>query len=573
MLARRERSRDAAIEPVRQCREAPVAMRRFHISILAWILLVGLSDAPPCAAADAPTPTISTLSVEPKSIELARFEHDPVEVFVIAPIADGEPPSGTFDLSFTASPGLEVKPGERLERTGDAMWPVTVRAVGDAADESGVDFRLAYTPPPNSSAPGSTAATIQLARGRLAVKVAPSRASSPADDAELSIKTDTIDINEYFSTRAYLVVKNKSNYPFSVDQLEFECPKFLNVVPQAESAKVAAHESWRLPLDIEIAKNISSDGASVAQRNRCGRDTGKDATSPQLGEWLILASVTLRRGEGSHEQKGVAVIDQKVKVGVPGVSDVLKVLDLPSIFLVPGALVVAAWSLLLGGEAAAGRKWLEWKNSSFWLVAVTLSIAIFGGLSLLPRGPNFLLGVFDTTQIALLWIGSIGGGAATCLAYQGWTAHRKSRRAARAETERRRHEPLPDDEPIDILQKLQRARLSLTLARYRRDLGGGLTQDIYVTGLPSPEAHAWIVPRMLLRQVASDDQANEQVQRIVAANKNPDGLGALIAALQAGLAQKQVRLEWERSVVRGPMLEATDRLGTELGPQSPVHSA
>ncbi len=333
--------------------------------LLAWLLVVLPSPFQGLASDEAAAP-VSTLVVDPATITVARFDRNSVvNVSVIARATGAADLPADARLSFTASPGLEIKIGDRAVAADDIVWPVSVRVTGDAPDASGVDFRLAYaiaaaapgrdtaatpaittTPAPAApthrrqgrhrtqpvwSASTTTRATtqatpaaptIRLQRVRLAVTVMPGRDASPDADADVSIKTDFPNITYGVPGKAYLLVKNKSSYPFTVNMPAIANPDFLAVTVApllADRTSVPPHETLRVPLDISIPASEKS----------------------RVGEWLILASVTLRRGEGVGERTGTAVVEQKVTVGVPGVTDVLKALDLPSLLLVPGALVLA----------------------------------------------------------------------------------------------------------------------------------------------------------------------------------------------------------------------------------------
>lgn len=520
--------------------------------ILAWLFVVFLTSPWPCLANEERATPVSALVVEPATIKIPRFDHDAVtEATVIARTTGAADLPADLDLSFIASPGLEITLGERVASAGDIAWPVRVRVTGDAPNDSAVDFRLAYSIAAKESDSGAaTAPTVQLQRARLEVKVEPGRAASPVDDAELSIKTDATAISEGVPLRAYLLIRNKSNHPFAVETLSIDKPKFLTVVKMQDKADVGPHDTLRVPLNIEIAKD----------------------EKPQIGDWLILASVTLTRGEGKFKRRGVAVVEQKVQVGVPGVSDVLKVLDLPSFLLVPGALVLATWSLLFGAGETGKPKWLEWKSSSFWVVSITVSIVIFGTLSELRIGPDFLV-AFSVRDVAWLWLGCVGGGAVTLALYRGAEKSWGAYRAARAEAERRAREPLQSDKPIDILRKLERANLPFYLPSHTRTVAGQ-DQQIFKLGFPAPEGKAWVVPKMMLRQRAQEEPAKHQMQQIVAENNRPDdGRAELVAAVEKGLQKSWISLGWEGGELSRPEPLLDDQLGPAGSTTSPINVA
>lgn len=524
-------------------------MRLSTCLILAWLFFAFLTSPWPCLANEEGAAPFSELVVEPDTIKIPRFGQDAItEVTVIARTTGAASLPADVDLSFVASPGLELTLGEQLAGAGDIAWPVRVRVTGDAPDESAIDFRLAYSIAAKGSGSDPAAMPIvQLQRARLAVMVEPERSASPTEDAEISIKTDDIAITESASLRVYLLIRNKSNYPFTVETPVIHHPKFLTVTNIQKRASVGAHDTLQVPLDMEIAKG----------------------EKPQIGEWLILASVTLTRGEGKFERTGVAVVEQKIKVGVPGVSDVLQALDLPSLLLVPGALVLATWSLLFGAAQTGKFTWLEWKSSSFWLVSITVSIIIFGALSQLRIGPDFLV-AFSVRDVAWLWLGCVAGGGITFALYRGGEKGLAGYRAARAETQRRAREPLQSDKPIDILRKLERTNLPFYLPSYTRTLAGQ-EQQIFELGFPAPEGRAWIIPKIILRPQSEDEAVKRLVAQISASNNRPsDGRAELVAAVEKALQQNWIRLDWEAGELSRPETLPADQLGNAGSKKSPI---
>lgn len=497
------------------------------------------------SSADSGDAPIASLAVMPAKIELDRFGAAPFDVAVVAHVTGVGRLPADLELSFSASPGLDVRIGKPLSKLGDIVWPVRIAVNGDAADAGAVDFRLAYP-----AASGAEKPLVQ--RASLDVQVEPARHASPVDDADVSIKIDAADISEDVPIRSYLVVKNKSNQAFTVAALGIAGPKFLNMRYDMKSAVVAGHGALRVPLDI-----------SVAAPERA-----------QIGEWLILANVTLTRGEGNHRETGVAVAEQKVKVGVPGVSDVLKVLDLPSLLLVPGALILATWSLLLGAIGAGKYTWLEWKSVSFWLVAITLSIAAFAVQNFFGFGPNFLV-AYGISDVAWLWFGSVGFGVASFAL--GLAAHWSWRRFRdwRAKISRQAHEPLAADEPIDTLRKLLEKNLPLYMPSYARlPPPDGREQAIFKTGFAESDGKAWIIPKMLYAQAPGGSDATQLMIAIGNANDQADSRpAALVELLAEGLSGGSITLTWENGAIGSPTQMPADGFAVGVPPASPLEWA
>ncbi len=326
--------------------------------LLTAAALYSLAD--PASAEARPQP-----AVEPQAVALWRFDGTAARVLVIA--GDGGSQDGIRDLRLfhTATPGLAVETEPAKDAPpGQAVWEVSVRAAADAPDRGFADFYVSGRGPPGD--PGGPATWLPAGYARLTVGVQPPRDASPLADAELSIETDSATADEYAPAIAYLKIQNTSNHPLRFADIEVLAPPFLDIEPALRQAEIAPHATLIVPFELKLNDR------------------------PRIGEWLLLASVTVARGSGPLEQRGIGVVEQTVAVGVPGVSEVLKLLELPSVLLVPGALILATWSLLLGGGAQNQPGWLQWKTSSFWLVAITLSIGVFGALTLsdCPRSPG-----------------------------------------------------------------------------------------------------------------------------------------------------------------------------------------
>ncbi len=93
--------------------------------LLAGVAVVFLASAQP-SLADTKDAPISSLVAAPATIKLARFDRLAVAETALISRITGVGPLN-LELSFTASPGLEVQIGERLAKSGDIVWPVHVR--------------------------------------------------------------------------------------------------------------------------------------------------------------------------------------------------------------------------------------------------------------------------------------------------------------------------------------------------------------------------------------------------------------------------------------------------------------
>ena len=256
---------------------------------------------------------------------------------------------------------------------------------------------------------------------------------------------------------------------------------------------------------------------------------------------------------------GTAVVEQKVTVGVPGVSDALTAIGLPSLLLVPGALVLATWSLLLGTEEAAKFKWLDWKSSSFWVVSITISIIVFGIIYYMWSA-NLLI-AYNVKDVAWLWIGSVSLSAVT------FGLNRALKELLACYTE-----PRPKDEPIDIMKKLQRANLPFYLQSYVRTSNNNQKQTIFRLTFSAPNGKVWVIPLMLLAQLAHNKDADALMLQIDDKNRQADDKGrdALVENLKKGLGENWISFKWQGGEVGRPSLLSVDHLGEAVTSISPI---
>lgn len=482
---------------------------------------------------------------------------------VVARVTESGNSLDNLALSFTSSPGLEVSVAGRSSSAGDIVWPVNIRVIAGAPDHGVVDFRLAYSvlPPATDgdAAPPLGRRETHLQRAQVAVSLAPGLDASPTSDAEVSIKTNFASIAHNAGGTAYLTIKNNSNYQFAVDKVNIDLPEFMTAKPDCPNSErtsrgalcrllgeVQPHATQEIPVDITIPNET------------------------RLGDWKMLASVTLRRGEGGDQRFGTLTVEQPVTVGVPGVSDVLRVLDLPSLLVVPGALVVAMWSILTVGADANRPNWLTWKSSGFWVVAVTISICMFG----LARwfGVDFLT-AYNAEDVGALWLASVAGGGVSFFIYKGALKGAKVFRIRLAEKERQAREPVKGDFPLPLLKKLHRANLPFYLQAFDRD-GKSQKQQLFKLAFAAPDGKAWVIPKLLVTRLGNGSEAAEALKRISAENDKPNDLGGLILELQQSQKGGLVELKWEDGEVTGPtLLPAGEIVNPASGPESPLELA
>ena len=105
---------------------------------------------------------------------------------------------------------------------------------------------------------------------------------------------------------------------------------------------------------------------SVAVQTRATLNPG---TQP-----LVLQLTVELGAPGARRTDQILVVDT-VDLAVPGLSDVLKLIGVPALFLLPGVLVLVAWAWIgagLDGRLAPP----DWTKLPFFVLAITISGAI-----------------------------------------------------------------------------------------------------------------------------------------------------------------------------------------------------
>jgi hypothetical protein len=517
-----ERSR-AAVELMKILSAKRVDQRGFLSPL--WsvtILLIWVSVAPRVhAAADAPI----TLSAEPTSISVSRLDDLPaVEIAVIArSTAAKKIPAGSAIYAI-APPGFAVRITPGLPTGSDVVWVATVSAAPTAPDSGTIEFALA----------GDSAAPL---RTRLDVKVSPGQGASPADDLDLTVKASTEGISDQIAGSVLLVMKNKSAEPLRVDTVQFSGPADLVAEPDKWNVSLGPHEVRVTPVTVSFANSRQP-----------------------MGSYPVFVSARVARLHGSWMTNGTATAEFTATSDVPGVNEALKLLNIPTILLIPGALILSIWAFPYA-KGQTQPPWLDWKSSTFWVVAITLSIIVFGALGVGKRVTgwkvNFLAG-YNITDIAYLWIGCVVFSATSYGAYRAsiWAITERIRRTT---------EPFRTDSPIRFLEKLARRSFSQRLPRYSG--ATALPAAIFQTPFPAPAGSAWFIPEILVSATGGD---NTYVDAVFQANNKPDQLDNIIRILSRGLARSEVKVEWKPGGLDRPTLQPARPVDEGVQPWSPI---
>jgi hypothetical protein len=240
----------------------------------------------------------------------------------------------------------------------------------------------------------------------------------------------------------------------------------------------------------------------------------------------------------------------KVTIGIPGLSDALQFLGIPSLLLLPGALVILTFLTML--PWLTGLPQVDWKKPALLLLAVLLS---FAAAYLYPWVTGRWLGLardylrgYELRDVVYVWAGSMVVGVVAALVVISiywicviirWLVER--------------NEPRADDQPIDILKKLDYRHMDFELRPTRP---ANNNQAPWRLRLPFGHAggREWLVQQGLIRytNAAGGPERGAAIQRrleaIDAAAQGAAKVGAnamLINEIEVGLSMNQLTVLWD----------------------------
>jgi hypothetical protein len=224
----------------------------------------------------------------------------------------------------------------------------------------------------------------------------------------------------------YLSVHNEGAAPLTVDSVAVMAPTDLGLCGPVR-ATLAGGERRILPLPVGLQR------------------------SPRQGTAPLILQVEVAATIDGAERRDQLIASDDIEVRVPGVSDALRVLGVPTLLLLPGLLAVTAFFLLFR------PKWREDfgpGKPAFWMVAISASAFLYWPYALATgRGGDFgeRIGIAD---VAGLWVGSILVGAATGWGCQRIKNLRDSRETARVAKEAEKRRPTNVDSPLAMFDRL-----------------------------------------------------------------------------------------------------------------------
>lgn len=446
-------------------------------------------------------------------------------------------------LEALAAPGLEVavRAAPTLPSMSELAWTIEVAATARATKETTLVFRLDYQADPEK--PGARVAGTAAATAKVSYA-----ALSLAQSLKITIHHGFDTLQASRKGVVLLAIENSGIDDVVLDGIAFD----RLVLDQLKPAQTAT-----------LPENIKSVTAAVPVKIP-GRDTtwvrviveATDRVVP--GTTPLPLELSFSRGVGPPwDSRTVALVDT-VTFGVPGFSDIKAALQIPSLLMLPGLLVVLTWSLLWKlqswagaqpGDPAAPEFPLTAGKPEFYVVAITVSFLVAFAYPLFRGEDIGLLERVSTIDVALIWFGSIilVAPLSYALAVLGAQAYRnaqikaKNAEIKRKEAERQRVEPLTSDTPEIILRKLASLRQTLMLDAHNIKTAPGHTQLLFKLGFGDGAASetSWLAAAILIKV---DAGAADLEQGIDDAIENDD-IAALVTLLD--MHNGNYTIQWE----------------------------
>jgi hypothetical protein len=519
-------------------------VRNFIRCLLTWPVVValllgsaGAASAKDAPAKDAPARPELRLEVQPADIILDMAAGPVGRLRVLAHNSSSTEVTGK--LNFIAPSGLAARVVESpsLPAAGDLAWLVEVTATESLPSPAKLVIEFAYTFRTGPAATiAATVATITL----------PSPQSLAGNiKAGLAPAEGSVDEFKPFDLR--LQIDNPTRRTVEIGQISTLSPSltYIDLKPDQHSTTIPPGSSISVPLHVTARAAIPGTYALMV---------GFDVRylNPQ-GAWEPMTA------------------QGKVTIGIPGVTDALQFLGIPSLLLLPGVLMILTFLTVLPWLT----RWpeIDWKKPALLLLAVLLSFAAAylypaatrrwgGGLA-----RDYLRG-YELRDVIYVWAGSMatGLGFVVVVSLLYWTGIGIRRLASS-------NEPKTGDQPLDILQKLNhhRAAFKLPAKRLASDANAG-----WKLALPfgQTDGQYWLVQQGLIRPTGAPTATarGTSIQRRMEAidNSTPGAIGVLIEEIKTGLAKGELTLRWDPDVSPSKVT-ATDYIAAPgLGPQKIV---
>ncbi len=419
------------------------------------------------------------VEVKPTAIEFAEKREVPAIVVLRNPTDNA---LDNVRLSSFSDTFVDVLPPKssvaKLAAGAEFAWQLVLSRDRDTPVSGTVYLRVDYVVRGEDAATDST--RVKLA----SIAVSTRDLTSVSDIASVEAKTTLVSLTEQSPGKVYLVVTNKFDVPITVGPVAAGGPSFVEFGKSGENTRIEPHQERALTIDV----------------------TARSRVRP--GKHMLLFEVPLKWKRGEKDYSGNVAVAQEVEVGVLGESAVLKLLGLPSFLLLPGFLWIAtfgfAWNRKLFRPGEAGEFPLKGTTADFWLVAISISILsvfVYRGIV----GHDYLES-YGLNDLVRIWGGAVVAGLLCYLiTVSGMRLYgnlRKVRAAGRT--------PATEDEPLDVLRKLQRLGLGLELETAKITIAEQELSVFLLQPFEATRAKTWVGPTIEFEWKDGSDELRTQ---------------------------------------------------------------
>lgn len=487
--------------------------------LLAFIIVL-VTSLLPHSVSRAATPNVQ-LEITPTVVKLAPDETTEVLV-VLRNLTSSWLQDIQLRLFTDTDVVVQSKPlaSVRLPPDGTLSWSVRITQTITGRTTGTVYFQLHYTKPSTNAS--QTVADVAV--GKLDIQPRPPEAVDQM--AEVRVEAAFDEIQEQRSEMIFLVLRNISSVPLTIDKILSYQPEFIQLtIPKLEKDedKVLEPQAFR------------TFGITVTLTNRA-----------HTGKQRILLEVPLKWVKLGRTGSGSLLVPYTVNVSILGESELLKLLGVPSLLFLPGFLMFSTILML------SKRVFLPWEKlkvefgaHEFALISISLSLIaalIYPKITkvFLVEERSYLKG-YGLIDIFLVWFGSVAMGiiawsATTCyrVSWDIYRQHRHAKQEAQRQAEIARRTPNEDDNPIKILEKMSLNDVKFPLEQAKAGQNSP-AQCFIILPAAKDRPAVWVAPPILVRQVGEAPRPGLWFDRLKkAAENNPDALAKALANTPSG---------------------------------------
>jgi hypothetical protein len=453
------------------------------------------------------------LEVVPQSLELGPCGKDS-PLLVIAR-NQGKSAVANLRLTLLTDLPLEITPKpdvQALAPLQQTSWEFNVRCVSEFPSGS-----LHVVLSAESAEKTNGEALRQIVTKSLTVKLREPQTLESV--AAIDIKSTLESLTDSDKGEIIVIVSNKTLRPITV-KIDPTGPDFIKLTPSPADAPTPG-------------KNI--DGLRTETFTFIATANGR----VRPGKQLLLFNVRLLTDRGGRDY----LITREVSVGVIGQSEILKLLGVPSFFLLPGFLAISSFQFFwaLFAVKFGGSKDPPWgkEKEFFWLLAVSASLAISSLFLLWRRDVFSFYGLFD---VMVIWWVSITIGALCYLGIHLWRIGQEKKKKAQEENLDQAMYPQPGDSQLLVLRKMKDHALTLVRPRVKLQ---DLAMPFFELYEHATDGSLYVCPPMvLIWERGASTNLRDAVQEVLDGNRDPGALAGLLENAKRSDGSFPYELKW-----------------------------